>query len=143
MLYSVVLISAVQGHESAMLSLLVAPSCPSLCDPMNPPGSSVHGIPQARILEWAAIPSSMNRLWVYRHSLPLEPAPNPPHWVITEHPAESFPLASYFTCDNVPQCYSLSSSPRRLPTRPVHESLPFLHLRLYSCPAHGSSVPVF
>ena len=29
-----------------------------LCYPMdcNPPGSSVHGIPQARILEWAAVP---------------------------------------------------------------------------------------
>ena len=31
-----------------------------LCDPMDcsPPGSSVHGILQARILEWAAMPSS-------------------------------------------------------------------------------------
>ena len=35
----------------------VAQSCPTLCDPMdcNPPGSSVHGILQARILEWVAI----------------------------------------------------------------------------------------
>ena len=35
-------------------------SCPSLCDPMDcsPPGSSVHGILQARILEWVAIPFS-------------------------------------------------------------------------------------
>ena len=34
--------------------------CPTLCDPMDcsPPGSSVHGILQARILEWAAMPSS-------------------------------------------------------------------------------------
>ena len=31
--------------------------CLNLCDPMdcNPPGSSVHGILQARILEWVAI----------------------------------------------------------------------------------------
>ena len=30
--------------------------CLTLCDPMDcPPGSSVHGISQARILEWAAI----------------------------------------------------------------------------------------
>ena len=31
-----------------------------LCDPMgcSPPGSSVHGISQARILEWVAIPFS-------------------------------------------------------------------------------------
>ena len=31
--------------------------CPTLCDPMDcsPLGSSVHGIPQARILEWVAV----------------------------------------------------------------------------------------
>ena len=35
-------------------------SCPTLCDPMDrsPPGSSVHRILQARILEWVAMPSS-------------------------------------------------------------------------------------
>ena len=34
-----------------------AQSCPSLCDPMDysPPGSSVHGIFQSRILKWVAI----------------------------------------------------------------------------------------
>ena len=37
--------------------VLVAQSCPTLCDPMDcsPPGSSVHEIFQARILEWVAI----------------------------------------------------------------------------------------
>ena len=40
------------------MKVLVAQSCLTLYDPMdcNPPGSSVHGIPQARILEWVAIP---------------------------------------------------------------------------------------
>ena len=35
-------------------------SCPTLCDPMDcsPPGSSVHGILQARRLEGVAMPSS-------------------------------------------------------------------------------------
>ena len=35
----------------------VAQSCPTLSDPMDcgPPGSSVHGIFQARVLEWGAI----------------------------------------------------------------------------------------
>ena len=35
----------------------VAQSCPTLRDPMDcsPPGSSVHGIFQARVLEWDAI----------------------------------------------------------------------------------------
>ena len=34
--------------------------CPVLCDPKDCdlPGSSVHGILQARILEWVAVPSS-------------------------------------------------------------------------------------
>ena len=38
----------------------VAQSCPTLCDPMDcsPPVSSVHGILQARILEWVVIPLS-------------------------------------------------------------------------------------
>ena len=36
-------------------------SCLTLCDPMDgsPPAFSVHGILQARILEWAAMPSSV------------------------------------------------------------------------------------
>ena len=39
---------------------LISESCPTFCNPMNcgPPGPSVHGILQARILEWAAVPSS-------------------------------------------------------------------------------------
>ena len=35
----------------------VTQSCPTLCDPMDcsPPGSSIHGTFQARVLEWVAI----------------------------------------------------------------------------------------
>ena len=38
-------------------------SCPTLCDPMDcsPPGSSVYGIFQARVLEWGAIAFSVNK----------------------------------------------------------------------------------
>ena len=51
---------------------MCAQSCLTLCDPMNcnPPGSSVHGIFLARILEWVAIPFSRgssqprNQTWV-------------------------------------------------------------------------------
>ena len=41
----------------------VAQSCPTLCDPMDYslPGSSVHGIFQARVLEWVAIAFSLKR----------------------------------------------------------------------------------
>ena len=40
----------------------VAQLCPTLCSPMDcsPPGSSVRGTLQARILEWAAISFSNN-----------------------------------------------------------------------------------
>ena len=39
---------------------VVGQSCATLCDPMDcsPPGSSVHGIYQARILQWVVIPFS-------------------------------------------------------------------------------------
>ena len=43
----------------------VAQSCPTLRDPMDcsPPGSSVHGIFQARVLEWGAIAFSDEYTW--------------------------------------------------------------------------------
>ena len=44
--------------QSVKVKVLVTQLCPTLCDPMDcdPLGSSVHGILQARILEWVAIP---------------------------------------------------------------------------------------
>ena len=47
------------------IAVLVAQLCPTLCDLMNcsPPGFSVHGILQARILEWIAIPFSRRSSW--------------------------------------------------------------------------------
>ena len=43
----------------------VAQSCPTLCDPMDcsPPGSLVHGIFQAWILEWVAVSFSRGSSW--------------------------------------------------------------------------------
>ena len=45
---------------NAKVKVLVTQSCLTLCDPVDcsPPGSSVRGILQARILEWGAIPFS-------------------------------------------------------------------------------------
>ena len=47
-------------HFESEVQVLVAQSCPILCDPIDCslPGSSVHGILQARILEWVVIPFS-------------------------------------------------------------------------------------
>ena len=43
-----------------------AQSCPTVCDPMDCslPGFSVHGVFQARILEWVAISSSRGSSWL-------------------------------------------------------------------------------
>ena len=45
------------GLQSVVVKVLVAQSCPTLWDPSDysPPGSSVHGILQPRVLEWAAV----------------------------------------------------------------------------------------
>ena len=54
----------------------VAQSCPTLCDPMDYslPGSSLHGILQARVLEWGAISffreSSQPRDWTRVSRIP-------------------------------------------------------------------------
>ena len=47
--------------------MLVAQSCPTLCDPMDcsPPGFSVHEILQAIILEWVAISFSRWSSWTW------------------------------------------------------------------------------
>ena len=72
---------------------LVAQSRPTVCDPMDcsPPGSSVHGILQARMLEWTAIsfsrassqPEDPTRILSFlspalqEDSLPAEPSGKP------------------------------------------------------------------
>ena len=45
------------GERSENKVKVKVKSCPTFCDPMdcNLPGSSVHGIFQARVLEWVAI----------------------------------------------------------------------------------------
>ena len=53
----------------------VAQSCPTLRDPMDcsPPGSSVHGIFQTRVLEWGAI--AFSRSWKKQENrFSLEPS---------------------------------------------------------------------
>ena len=51
------------GNDSTevYVCVLVTWSCPTLCDPMDcsPPGSSIHGLLQARRLGWVATPFSM------------------------------------------------------------------------------------
>ena len=99
----------------------VAQSCPTLCDPMNcrPPGSSVHGIFQARVLEWGAIPA-LNTL---PHASNLD-------WRSISH------MIIYMF-----QCYSVKSShPHLLLQSPT---VCCLHLCLFFCLTYKVIVTIF
>ena len=63
-----------------------AQSCLTLCDPMDcsPPGSSVYGISQTRILEWVAI-SHLQGIFLTQGS-------NPCLWHLLRWQADSLPL---------------------------------------------------
>ena len=66
-------------HYGSEVKVLVAQSCPTLCDPMDcrQPDSSVSGILQARILEWIASSSSRGSSW-------------PRDWIWVSHVAGRF-----------------------------------------------------
>ena len=83
----------------------VAQSCPTLCDHMDcsPPGSSIHGIFQARVLEWGAIVFSKRYirlhqsdvLWLLRLSLMIHHSLLVViHWIIEK--AREFQKNTYF-----------------------------------------------
>ena len=75
-----------------------AQSCPALCDPMDFswPRSSVHGISQARILEWVANSfsrgSCWSRDWTYISCIGRRILY---HWATWEAPSLFFPLSYY------------------------------------------------
>ena len=60
-----VLVAETVSDSLLAVLCLVIQSCLTLCDPMDCslPGSSVHGILQARILEWIAMPSFRGSSW--------------------------------------------------------------------------------
>ena len=72
----------------------VAQSYLTLCNPMDcsPPGSSIQGIFQARILEWVAISFSMNR-WCY---LTISSSVTPFFFCIQSLPASWYFIVSWF-----------------------------------------------
>ena len=57
---SILYFTYIAAAAAAAAAAKLLQSCPTLCDPIDgsPPGSSVHGILQARTLEWVAISSS-------------------------------------------------------------------------------------
>ena len=99
-----------------MCVVLVTQWCPTPCDPMDRlPGSSVHGILQARILEWVAIPFSRGSSW-------------PRDW----------------TCISCLLHWQVGSLSLVLPGKPIHSSIggqifpTFLYYKKY-CNEHVSS----
>ena len=60
-------------YNTKIMHVKLLQSCMNLCNPMDhsPPGSSVHGILQARILEWVAIPFSRESFQPWDQTLHL------------------------------------------------------------------------
>ena len=85
----------------------VAQSCPTLRNPMDcsPPGSSAHGIFQARVLEWVAIafssqaPLSITNSWSLLKLILIESVMSSNHLILC-HPLllslQSFPASGFF-----------------------------------------------
>ena len=103
-----------ETQTGLMHACSVSKSCPTLCNPMNcsPPGSSVHGILQARILKWDAISFSWgsshprNRIQVLCFlqwqvvSLLLAPPGKPIHMYLHIHILWLYQsIASFIYCD--------------------------------------------
>ena len=70
------------------MKVLVAQSCPTLCDPMDysPPGSSVYGILQAEILEWQPL---WRTVWRFLKKLEIEKLYNPATPLLGIHTEET------------------------------------------------------
>ena len=85
--------------------LYLTPFGPMDC---SPPGSSVHGILQARVLEWVAMPGDLPDPWIEPGSSTVK-VPTPNHWTSREfslkifleievHFAKSLTLSNVWFC---------------------------------------------
>ena len=128
------------------MEYVCAQSCPTLCNPLDcsPPGSSLHGILQARILEWVAISfsrgSSVTRDWTgiscnfCLHRLILLPLshvyiPSLLSLLLPISYMPSLPPLLFLECSspNQPKWSALPTKPQIL-LHPFH--LPFIFARL-------------
>ena len=105
--------------------------CPTLCDPIegSPPGSSVHGISQARVLEMSAIVQ-------YEHSLALpffgigmktDLFQSCGHWDSCYHMLVLFQIALKSLI-----LFSIVATPTCIPTNNAQE-FPFIHILANLC----------
>ena len=110
--------------------VLVAQSCPTLCDPVDRslPGSSIHGILQARILEWVAISFSNAGKWKVKVKSLSRARPSATPWTadFQAPPSMGFSRQEYWSGVPLP-------SPTHIYTCKLYiYNLPQnLHLRIY------------
>ena len=111
---------------------LIAQSCPTLCDPVDcsPPGYPVHGILQARTLEWVAIPFSVGYSQL-RDQTQVS--------CIAGRCFTIWATREVHICQW--QCHCLSSS--HLLFIPLSPQVHFLHLGLCSCPENMFTSAIF
>ena len=81
----------------------VTQSYPTLSDPMDCslPGSSVHGISQARVLEWGAIAFSGKTLWRFLKKLKIELLYDPAIPLLGIYPEKIKPLIQKDICTSI------------------------------------------
>ena len=113
----------------------VAQSCPTLSDPMDCslPGSSIHGISQATVLEWGAIAFSTYHLYLVRKEIrspsrarphPLPPALGRADLLWVHHFCVFLHMNGIISCsllclgDCIPFTVGYSQNPRRIIRNP-------------------------
>ena len=117
--------------HSVMSKLFFFFSCPTLCDPMD---YTVHGIFQARILEWVAFPFS--RGWLRRNVKCLwkEKCRDSHYSPVTNFLNEDYYIFAYFPFCSVPElcltlCNPVDGSTPGFPV--LHYPLEFAQIHVY------------
>ena len=106
------------------------------CDPMDcsPPGSSVHGILQARILKWVAMPFSRGSSWPRnRTRVSCIAGSFLTDWAMRESFTHIYPLYFQIHIPNLSPFYCLSSSTHRYNLWTVYHSSSNLASQEFIC----------
>ena len=106
-------------YSSEIVEVKFTQSCPTLCDPVD---YTVHGILQARILQWVAVPSpgylpnpgiEPRSPTLRANSLPAEPQGKPPPCLF-----EVFSITRSHKVPSSPGCYFVDPKSKILKTEP-------------------------
>ena len=96
-IFGALMICVCKAHTHVMrVQCSVSQSCPTICNPRHYyslPGSSIHGIFQARILEWVAISYSSGSFWPRDQSY----IPCIGRWILYHRATWEAPLVTWST----------------------------------------------